>query len=289
MVRVSYSSAGFEDRDIEAALDATAAAGFRFTELCGRAPHISQPFTGEALVGFHRRLLARGLQASSVHGPTAPHILGAPEEAWRQKAVKVLADYIRFTAAVGAPDMVIHPVPNPSLMEDADHPSMPGRICDAARRSLDDLLSVAEESGVRMLLENLSYRCAYPYLTMRELRPLVDGYPDPLVGLLVDTGHAWVIGNDPVEEIRVAGDRLRGIHLQDAEHGGTSDRHWVPTHGDLPWDAIVDALFQVGYPGAWTFEAHRGRHGETSEEAARQCLELVGQWGLHPQSGEDND
>jgi sugar phosphate isomerase/epimerase len=131
-----------------------------------------------------------------------------------------------------------------------------------------------------MLLENLPYRSALPFLTMRELRPLVDEYPEAQVGLVVDTGHAWVHGSDPVEEIRTAGRRLGGTHFQDAEHDATRDRHWVPTHGDLNWEAIVSALLEVNYSGAWTFEAHRGRYGETSEEAARQCLRLARQWGL---------
>lgn len=277
---VSYSSAGFEDRDIEAALDAVAAVGFRFTELCGRAPHIETPPTGRALIGFRDRLFARGLRASTVHGPTGRHVLGAPDVILRQGTVAFLASYVRFAAAVEAPDIVIHPVPDPTSLSDADDPTMPGRIRDAVLRSLSDLLPVAEETGVRMLLENLPYRRSFPFLTMHELRPLVDGYPEAQVGLVVDTGHAWVAGYDPVEEIRVAGPRLRGIHLQDAENGALRDRHWVPTHGDLDWEAIVGALFQVNYAGAWTFETHRGRHGETSEEAAGQCLQMARLWGL---------
>jgi sugar phosphate isomerase/epimerase len=223
-------------------------------------------------------LLARGVSVSSVHGPTACHVLGAPDDAWRQEAVAVLADHMRFTAAIGAPDVVVHPVPDPVRVSDADHPAVPGRIRDAILRSLDELLPVTEETGVRMLLENLPYRCAFPFLAMRELRPLVDGYLEAQVGLVVDTGHAQVIGNDPVEEIRVAGHRLRGIHLQDAERNAIEDRHWVPTHGDLDWGAIVSALLEVSYAGAWTFEVHRGRHGETSEEAARQCFQLARRW-----------
>jgi sugar phosphate isomerase/epimerase len=277
---ISYSSAGFEDRNIEAALDAIASVGFRYTELCGRAPHIDVPPTGKALIGFRDRLFARGLQASTVHGPTGHHVLGAPDERPRQETVAFLASYIRFATAVDSPDIVIHPVPDPTSLSDVDDPALPARIRDAVLRSLDDLVPIAEESGVRMLIENLPYRCPFPFLSMRELRPLVDGYPEAQVGLVVDTGHASVAGNDPVEEIHLASHRLWGIHLQDAEHDAPRDRHWVPTHGDLDWQAIVGALFQVSYAGAWTFEAHRGRYGETSEEAALQCLQMARQWGL---------
>lgn len=280
VVQVSYSSAGFEDRDIEAALDAIASVGFRYVELCGRAPHIAVPPVGDDAVGFRDRLFARGLEASAVHGPTGRHILGAPDEGSRQETVAFLASYLRFAAAVEAPNIILHPVPDPASQSEANDPTLPARVRDAVLRSLRDLLPIAEETGVRMLLENLPYRCAFPYLGMRELSSLVEGYPEAQVGLVVDTGHAWVAGNDPAEEIREAGHRLRGIHLQDAERGVLKDRHWVPTHGDLDWNAIVNALLQVHYAGAWTFEAHRGRHGESSEEAARQCLRIAKRWTL---------
>ena len=78
----------------------------------------------------------------------------------------------------------------------------------------------------------------------------------------------------------MAGHPLRGIHLQDAEQDGPEDRHWVATHGDLDWEAIVSTLFQATYTGTWTFEVHRGRHGDTTEEAARQCLRMTRQWDL---------
>jgi len=277
---VSYSSAGFEDRSIDAALDAIAAAGFRYTELCARAPHVPEPPTGATLIQFRDSLSSRGLQVSAVHGPTACYVLGAPDETWRQQAIAVLEDHIRFAAAIGAPSVVIHPVPDPVRVTNAGHATVPGYVRDAVLCSLDDLLPIAEDTSVRMLLENLPYQCAFPFLTMRELRPLTDGYSEAHLGLVVDTGHAHVIGSDPMEEIRAAGPRLQGTHLQDAEHDAADDVHWVPTHGDLDWEAIAGTLFEVSYAGPWTFEVHRGRYGETAEDAARQCLRLAGQWGL---------
>jgi sugar phosphate isomerase/epimerase len=277
---VSYSTAGFEDRGIEAALDAVAEVGFAFTELCGRSPHIATPPAAGEAAAFRDRLTARGLTATTVHGPTGRHVLGPPDEGWRQEAVGMLAKYLAFAGVVESPAMVVHPVPSPALVDGADSPFSCATIRDAVRRSLDELLTMCEQTGTRILLENLPYRCSFPFLSMEELRPLVDGYPEAQVGLVVDTGHAHVHGDNPVTEIQLAGSRLGGIHLQDAELNADADRHWVPTHGDLDWTAIVQSLLNVDYRGAWTFEAHRGRHGETSEEAARQCLELATRWGL---------
>jgi sugar phosphate isomerase/epimerase len=174
----------------------------------------------------------------------------------------------------------MHPVPNPIFVPDATRVTVLSRIRDAVPRSLDELVPIAKEAGVRILLENLPYHCDYAFLTMRELRSLVDRYPEAQVGLVIDTGHAWVLGNDPAEEIRAAGPRLWGTHLQDVAYDTPQDSHWVPTHGGLDWKAILCAFSEVNYAGAWTFEVHGARHGETPEELAWETHRIAKHWGL---------
>ncbi len=84
---------------------------------------------------------------------------------------------------------------------------------------------------------------------------------------------------DPVEEIRLAGCRLEGTHLQDVDYDDPQDDHWVPTQGGLDWEAIRSALAQINYGGAWTFEPVHGRHGETPTELARICRSVAAAWG----------
>jgi len=280
MSRASYCTVGLTDRDIEAALDSIAAAGFRHTELLGQAPHIAEPLVGKALSDFRRRLVARGLDASNVHAPMNREILGAPEENWRQEAVGILAGYIRFAAGVGAPGIVIHPSPNPIFLENPDDPVLPALVSDAVRRSLDDLTPVAEAAGVRILLENLPRPAGYPYTDMTDLRALVDAYPESLVGLVLDTGHAWVQRKDPADEIRIAGPRLYGVHLQDVDYDAPQDSHWVPTWGRLDWPGILDALQNVNYTGMYTLESQHGRAGETRDEVLRESYRVAGEWGV---------
>jgi len=87
-----------------------------------------------------------------------------------------------------------------------------------------------------------------------------------------------VHGDDPAEEIRIAGDRLYGTHLQDTDKEGTYDYHWVPTHGSLNWDIIRSALAEVRYTGIWTFEVVKGKFGESPEELACICHKLAVSW-----------
>ena len=280
MSRISYSTAGFVDRDVEAALDAVAAAGYRQTELVGQAPHVAEPLTGPDLSSFLARVGQRGLSVRTVHAPLGRNALGVPEETWRHEVVERFSSYIRFASGVDASDVILHPVPNPMFVTEPDDPAVVDRIRDAVSRSLDELVPVAGREGTRMLLENLPYRCKFPYLSMVELRSLVDEYPAAQLGLVVDTGHAWTTKRDPADEIAAAGNRLQGTHLQDVDHEDPHDNHWPPTHGGLDWPAIRSALAAVDYPGPWTFEVARGRHGETPEQLARITHQVATSWGL---------
>jgi sugar phosphate isomerase/epimerase len=280
MESVSYSTSGFNDRDVEAALDAIAAAGFDHVEICGQDPHVDTPPEGQALQDFRARLEARGFVGGTVHAPLRRNVLGAPDEEWRLEKVQVITSYLHFAAAIGSTGLIIHPVPNPIFVPDPERPELPGIMLEATWRSLDALVPVASECGVRMLLENLPYNCAYPLLCMEELRPMVDPYPDEAVGLVIDTGHAWTIGRDPAEQIRIAGARLCGTHIQDVDDENPQDNHWLPGHGDLDWVGIRAALKEVEYAGFWTFEVIVSRHDETPDELARLTRAVAVEWGI---------
>ena len=281
---VSYASAGFMDRDIEAALAAIAAAGFSQTELSALPPHISPPPDGQALSVFRAGLEARGLRVRTVHAPMGRNVLGAEDEEWRRQNIPTFTRYLHFAGAVGAGDMVVHPFPNPMFVTDPKDPTLGSRLRDGIIRSLDELVPVMEASGVRLLLENLPYPDDYPLdldlHTMEALRPLVDPYPAAAIGLVLDTGHAGTSHRDPASEIRTAGSRLWGTHLQDVDRDEPSDNHWVPTQGGLDWDAIRQALDEVNYAGAWTFEVINARRAESPEELAQLSRQVASAWGL---------
>jgi sugar phosphate isomerase/epimerase len=280
LAQISYSTVGFKDRDLAGALRAIATAGFGNIEISSQPPHAATPLEGSETDAFKALLTDCGLSVGTVHAPMRENVLGAPEEGWRREKMAVMTQYLHFAAAIGAKGLVIHPVPNPIFVPDPQRPELHQIITDATRRSLDELVPVAQAVGVRMLLENLPYHCSYPFLHMRELRPLVDPYPEDAVGLVVDTGHAWTSGDDPAAEIHIAGSRLWGTHLQDVDAQDPQDNHWVPGQGGLDWEEIRQALDAVAYSGLWTFEVIVPRNDESPEELARRTREVADRWGV---------
>ncbi len=272
----SYSTFGFSDRDLLAALDAVAAAGFSQTEIVGQSPHMDPPPTGSALSALRQRLARCGLRVRTVHGPMRRNVPGAPDEEWRREILVNLVDHLRCASELAAEGMVVHPVPNPMFVSDPDASDLPNRMRSAFVRSLDELVPVAQATGVRLLFENLPYDCDYPLLSLAELREAIEPYPAEAAGLIIDTGHAIITGHDPADEIRAAGNRLWGTHLQDTD--GTEDCHWMPGDGVTDWNAVRAALEEIGYAGPWTFEIGSSRGKATREEIARATRAMADRW-----------
>ena len=264
----SYSTAGLKDRGIEQALDVVANIGFPQVEVSARDPHLGHRLTGKDLSKFLSRVESRGLKIRTMHAPSGHTTLGTTNKEWRKQEIATLHDYILFLSDLGGTDMVIHPIPNPIFVENAFDPATSERIKEGVAISLDRLVPVAQDAGVRINLENLPYHCDYPYRTMATLRTLVEPYPSEHLGLILDTGHVGVLGNDIVEEIRSAGSRLCGTHLHDVEGTEDGTDHRGPTRGFLNWDNLLDTLNKIDYQGPYTFETSVPENGETPEELA---------------------
>ena len=280
MDNTSYSTAGFNDRGLEHALDIVANVGFPQVEVSGLYPHLEQRITGKDLSKFLSRVESRSLKLRTMHAPSGRTTLGTTDTEWREQAIATLHDYILFLSDLGGTDMVIHPIPNPQVVENANSPETAELVKEGVSISLDRLVPVAQEAGVRINLENLPYHCNYPYRTMAELRPLVDPYPSEHLGLILDAGHVGVLGNDIADEIRFAGSRLEGTHLHDVEGRENGTDHRGPTRGFLNWDDLFSTLVEINYGGPYTFETSVTAVGETPEELARFTRQFAIDQGL---------
>lgn len=76
----------------------------------------------------------------------------------------------------------------------------------------------------------------------------------PDLGVLLDTGHAYALGEDPAEVVRRLGERLLHCHLGDAELGaGDDDLPCGRVHDFAP---VVAALEESGFSGSASFDLY---------------------------------
>lgn len=167
-------------------------------------------------------------------GPVVAHDsylinLAAPaEDAW-EKAIAAFLDEMARCAALGIPEMVMHPGAHTGSGEEAGL----RRIGEAFRRIFSE-----GPVSVRVLLENTAGQGTYLGGRFEHLAQIMDAVPQGRFGLCFDTCHAFAAGYDlsgaegygqvMAEVERLLGlDSIRLFHLNDAKKGLGSrvDRH----------------------------------------------------------------
>lgn len=218
-------------------------------------------------------LEAAKVQPTTMHAPLTPTVnLAAVDELERRLSVYEVAAWLAPYANLGGDVVVIHPT-GAAFNDEASTAINVEAALDAARRSLDELYSIADRLGLRIACENLMERgTPRPLCRVEQLRAFIDPYP-ATVGICLDTGHAAVNGLNPASEARAAGERLIATHLQDTD--GLDDRHWAPGAGHINWDELVTTLRQIDYTGLWTFELSSRDSAPASVAGAAQQVALA--------------
>ena len=201
-----------------------------------------------------------GIIMQSVHLPFDHSIdIAHVDEAVRSSSVETLAKSIRRTGAVGISVGVVHP----GRCCEKNGPIE--RVRDQQSRSLETLLSVAEEAGVKIGLENMLPD--HPGETGLDMARTLSRFDTPWLGAILDTGHAHVAGGFEAMLDALA-DRLIGFHL--ADNCADNDWHFQPGYGNVPWAAFFDRFQSLGFTDPVVVEAKRWADGS----AERTLLEM---------------
>ncbi|HUF47728.1 MAG TPA: sugar phosphate isomerase/epimerase family protein [Vicinamibacterales bacterium] len=257
-MRFALSTHLFHDERLSRAhLAAIAAAGFTDVEVFATRSHVDYHDRGRVheVRGW---LAGLGLSAVSVHGPICEsyadgrwgraYSIASTDRARRDEGVAEVRAAIEAARVLGAVSIVVH------LGLPHGQPIPPGdNDAGAARRSLDTLVAIAHDAGVRVAVELVPNALS----TADELAALFEGDLDlGETGTCVDLGHAHLAG-----AIDEAIDRLGGTILTTHVHDnhGREDTHLVPYQGTIDWPSSLASLWKVGYRGPLVFEvADRG-------------------------------
>ncbi len=239
-------------------LKAVAEAGYHHTELWAMSPHLDYEDQG-AIARLKGWLGDLSLKAASFHAPFYAHLdearagnwlsLSAPDEDLRRETRDRTEVSMRIMADLGAGIAVLHPGA-PSHAGEAD--SM-----DELRKSLEELLSLAERLGLVLAVENIPA----PLGHAGPLAEFIAEFGHPRVKVCLDAGHANITDGDHLEAaFRSLAPLTAATHLHDND--GIRDDHLIPGKGNISWPPLWKALEAAGYAGPLTYELRRG--GESS-------------------------
>ena len=155
---------------------------------------------------------------------------------------------IELAARLGAESIVVHSVLTPAGVDLTEYNLVYFR----------SLIPYCEKYGIHIAFENIfdydpTHRCLGRFATPELMNRFLDTLNHPGLTACVDVGHAAIGGTEPETLIRgISAARLTALHIQDTDY--LDDRHLPPFLGLQHWDAICDALREIGYRGDLTLE-----------------------------------
>jgi len=118
---------------------------------------------------------------------------------------------------------------------------------DQSLRSMRELVKVAEDRGVVLLVEVINRFEQFLVNTAAEAVAYVDEVASPACAILLDTFHLNIEEDSIGGAIRLAGPRLRQLHL------GETNRK-PPGLGRMPWGEVRAALDDIRFQGSLVME-----------------------------------
>lgn len=244
-----------------------AAHGFEAVEIFATRTHFDY-HDERAIAAIGADLADAGLRLHSIHAPITEgnhdgtwgetYSIAQSEEPRRRKAVEESLAAVKAASALGAGVLVVHPgVPTDQ------HPGARDNRTDALVRSIEELQAAAEPLGVRLALEVIPNSIADADSLVRLLEDPLDM---PGLGVCLDTGHAFILG-DVAECVETASGYLITTHVHDND--GRQDTHGVPFSGGIDWPTVLMAFRKVGYEGTWMFEVAGDEPRRVLERAGR--------------------
>ena len=123
------------------------------------------------------------------------------------------------------------------------------------------LLDETKDVNIKIALENMTDIDTAPKrkygAVPEELMELVDSIHDPRIGICWDFEHGDLMKQNQPEIIRYFGRHLMATHVSE-QHGyyPVYLTHRLPMTGMIQWEPIMKALYEIGYEGCFSYEAH---------------------------------
>jgi sugar phosphate isomerase/epimerase len=254
-----------------------AAHGFECVEVYSTRTHFDY-HNPAAVADLQQWLAEAGLQLRSIHAPTAEAFTGgrwsgslslaSGDPDARARAVSETAKALHIARRIPAAVLVAHlglPRAQPRDAATGPNDSRAG-----ARRSIEELVQVAEPLGVQIAVEVIPNELSRAGSIVHFVEQDLEG-----IGICLDFGHAHLDG-DVVDAVETVSEHLIATHVHD--NRGRTDDHLLPFDGTIDWAGTLLAVQKVGYEGPFMFEiVARGSTKETLARAqqARQRIEAI--------------
>lgn len=242
-MNISISSFVYLNYPLHEAIKRIAEFGYQGVEIWGGRPHAyRQDLSGREIEALKGLIEEEGLDVSGF----IPAQFGYPtnlciaNEQVRQDSIAYLQEEIRVAATFGAPLVSLCPGHRVYGQSKEDG-------WERLKDSIRTLSASAVQQGVRLAIEPADRYETDVVQTTDDVLRLLQELELENVGVVLDTGHAYVVGEELSQVVRELGEVLFHIHIDD--NHGQRDEHLIPGDGEIDFLPFLEALEGVGYSG----------------------------------------
>lgn len=226
-MRISYSTLPYMTQSPEECVKRYVAEGVKAIELFMEGSHFNELST-ECLKELAEKLRAYPV-SYSVHPPMFDINLVSENAAVREMSKKELEKAIVFAGLLSATHVVIDPGVRAVPVFDKK------KAQQRAQAAIESLLPTAERHQVTLAIENTGCK-EVALFNQKEYVSFVRKMDHPLVGYVVDTGHAYLAGWNLLELFEELKGEVVAVHVND--NTGRMDQHLPVGKGKILWKEL---------------------------------------------------
>lgn len=280
-MKLAFSTNAYTRFPLIEALRRIRAVGYAGVEIVADIPHAYPDAMSEGEIAQIRRELDRlelgisNINANCLFGywkdaPPEPFFepsLISPDEKHRADRIRLVLKTLEMAKKLGAANISITSGRMLGGMP-------PAAAAKQFAESIRPILDRADKLGIDVGIE------CEPGLMIEyvaELREWIDRLKHPRFGANLDVGHSQVMGENVPDMVRILGDRIFDLHIEDIP--GRKHFHLIPGEGTMDWTGLREALVAIGYKRYLTVELYTYPHAP--QEAAEKSMAFLA--GVFPQ------
>lgn len=257
-MKFAYSTNAYRKFTLEQTVQRVSRLGYHAIELLADVPHAWPAGLLPVQIEQIKELLERNrLAISNINAFMMNAVADPRQPYWHPSWIEPSADYrairrehtkrcLRLASELGAKNIQTNP----------GGPIPPGMTRQEAYDIFYDeimpCMEVAQAAGVDLLIEPEPMLLIEKFEQYLEFAQRVNS---PRLGLNFDIGHAFCVGQEPVDWIPRLAEHTRHYHIEDI-NAQRKHHHLVPGEGVIEFKPILDAIENTGYKGWVTVELY---------------------------------
>ncbi len=273
MIKLAYSTNGFTERTLDQAIEVIAKCQYQGIEILADRPHY-HPQNAMDPSKLASLLSSYQLQVSNINANTAMFVwpewmpetifepsLSHPNLEIRKQRIQIVKEIIDWASTFKAKTISV--TSGRSIGKEG---ILRHEACFI--ESLFELCAYAKQKNCQISVE---YEPGFLIENAQDVLRMIKALEPYSLKVNLDLGHAQCAYEDPIQSMCLLTPYIANFHIEDIKD--RKHYHLVPGDGNMPFQAIFDAMYQIQYDGFVTVELYQ--HAHQDEWAASRAIQYL--------------